>query len=354
MDRLARTIADSYDLDTLTITITQQLTSGPPGSTVVLGTDTSQANGVLTSSDAFSGFVDNGNGTYTLTVVGSNTTAAAAAATTELQNLVFTPNAGPPATTVDTTFQVQVADASAPVNTVTDSNTLLVVASVAPPMPTGSSNLPSIPEGASTNTDDPGMEVSGLPIGVGPILGNRHFGRPDREWQLAILDRGRSHELDNIPAADIGLSLPTPEVFLLAATDNIRFLPTAGANFTGTATITYQAWNQGSGTADHLANPTKRPLEHGLSSNTETASVTVHPVLTITGTHASTSLDRPNDAVRSAGRRLGITLSTENVTVTITQQQSNAGVLTPDTGACQRIAVGDRPHLQRRERERIR
>jgi hypothetical protein len=325
------TIADSYDLDTLTITITQQITTGPPGSTVVLGTDTSQANGVLTSSDAFSGFVDNGNGTYTLTVVGSNTTAAAAAATTELQNLVFTPNSGPPATTVDTTFQVQVADASAPVNTVTDSNTLLVVASVAPPMPTGTFNLPSIPEGASTNTDDPGMEVSGLPIGVGPSSGIAISvaQTANGSWQYSTA--ADPTNWITIPAADIGLSLPTPEVFLLAATDNIRFLPTAGANFTGTATITYQAWNQGSGTADHLANPTKRPLKHGLSSNTETASVTVYPVLTITGTHVSTSLDDQTTNPFS-GATIGDTLSTENVTVTITQQQSNGVVLTPDTG----------------------
>ncbi len=307
------TIADTDPTETLTITITQKLNGG--------AIDSTQANGALTSSDSFSGFVDNGDGTYTLTVTAS-------AATTELRNLVFTPNPGPPGMTVNTTLQVQVADASAPTNTVTDSGTLLKTQSVTPPTLTGTNNLPPIPENASTNTNDPGIQVSDLPIGAGGSSGIAvsAIDNTNGVWQYST----NGTTWHSIPTS-IGLTPPAPaqpSVFLLALTDFVRFLPNSG--FTGTSTITYLAWDQVGHMPDQTTNPTTKPFSRNLSSSTETASVTVFPVLTITGVQTTTSLDDQTSTPFS-GAAIGDTLTTESVTVTITQQQLVGGVATTDS-----------------------
>jgi hypothetical protein len=306
------TIGDTDPTDMLTISITQELPSGG-------GTDATLLDGSLSSGDNFSGFVNNGNGTYTLTV-------AAANATSELDQLVFTPSQGPPGATVDTTFQLQVADATAP--TVTDSGTIVDVTSVAPPALTGTKDLPPIPEGASTNTNDPGIQVSSLPLGAGPSSGIAisAMDSSNGTWEYST-DSGA--DWTDITAMN-GLMGSPPQVFLLSATDFIRFVPTAGSNFTGTASITYQAWSGVGRLPDQITNPAAVPFNRNLSMNTETAQVVVYPVLAIGGTATSSSLDDQTSAPFGSAT-IGDTLATENVTVTITQQQLNGVVATTDS-----------------------
>ena len=230
--------------------------------------------------------------------------------------------------TVDTTLQVQVADASAPTNTVSDSGTLLKTKSVTPPTLTGTNNLPPIPENASSNTDDPGIQVSDLPIGAGGSSGiavsaiDNAFGT----WEYST-DGSNWHAIPT----NIGLMPPAPmqpSVFLLASTDFVRFLPNSG--FTGTATITYQAWDQIGHMPDQTTNPTTNPFSRNLSTSTQTASVTVFPVLTITGVQTTTSLDDQTSTPFSSAV-IGDTITAETVTVTITQQQLVVGVATTDS-----------------------
>ena len=303
------TIGDTDSSDTLTIMITQIQTG--------IGTDTALANGSLSSSDNFAGFTNNDDGTYTLSVAASD-------ATTELRDLVFTPNAGPPGQTIDTTFQISVADSFAPANSVTDSNTLLKVVSTAAPTLTGSNNLPPIPENTGNPYVDPGVAVSTLPISslASPGIAITAFDDAGGTWQYST-DNGMSWKA--IPNVN-GLSGPMPQVFLLASNDLIRFLPSSNPEFIGTATITYVAWNQDSG-MDGKANPNQRPLKGGLSTTTATASILVYPVITIGGTQTSASLDDQTSTPFSAAT-ISDTLSTETVTVTITQQQGT-GVSAP-------------------------
>ena len=300
---------DGDTTDSLTITITQQLSGGT--------TDSSQTNGALTSSDGFSGLVDNGNGTYTLTV-------SAADATNELQNLVFTPNPGPPNQTINTTFQIQVTDSFSPINIATDSNTLVEVQSVQPPTLTGSNPLPAIPENVADGSDG-GTKVENLPQGVGPSSGIAITAMDDTNglWQWST-DDTHWHTIPTVnglmPAAPL-----QPSVFLLAANDYIRFLPTPNSNFTGTATITYVAWNQASGRADNIANPSRRPLNRDLSPTPATASITVYPVITIGGITTTSSLDDQTSTPFTT-TTISDSVTTENVTVTITEQRLINGV----------------------------
>ncbi len=303
---------DSDTTDSLTITITQQLSDGT--------TDSSQTNGALTSSDGFSGFVDNGNGTYTLTVSAAN-------ATNELQNLVFTPNPGPPNQTINTTFQLQVTDSFSPNNTATDSNTVVDVQSVQPPTLTGSNPLPAIPENVADGADG-GTQVENLPQGVGPSSGIAITATDDTNglWQWST-DGTHWHTIPAVNGLNPAAPLQ-PSVFLLASSDFIRFLPTPNSNFTGTATITYVAWNQASGRVDMVNNPTKRPLNRDLSPTTATASITVFPVITIGGTTTTSSLDDQTSTPFTT-TTISDSVTTENVTVTITEQRLINGVAFP-------------------------
>ena len=200
--------------------------------------------------------------------------------------------------------------------------------SVTPPTLTGTNNLPPIPENASSNTDDPGIQVSDLPIGAGGSSGiavsaiDNAFGT----WEYST-DGSNWHAIPT----NIGLMPPAPmqpSVFLLASTDFVRFLPNSG--FTGTATITYQAWDQIGHMPDQTTNPTTNPFSRNLSTSTQTASVTVFPVLTITGVQTTTSLDDQTSTPFSSAV-IGDTITAETVTVTITQQQLVVGVATTDS-----------------------
>lgn len=305
-------IGDSDPDETLTITITQQLAGG--------GTDSTQKDGALTSSDDFSGFTDNLNGTYTLKVTASDASA-------ELQALVFTPTAGPSGTTVDTMFQIQVQDATAPV--VTDSNTLVQAVSVAPPSLTGSNSAPPVAERVSevdTNDyGDSGIQVSSLPLGVGSSSGIAISAVDDSNgtWEYSTNGTSATPTWTPIPSAD-SVGVLGSNVFLLAPTDYIRFLPNVG--FTGAATFTFQAWNQGTGGADRLANPANKLLAHDLSPSPATATVTVYPVITLSAAADTTSLDdQTSNPFGSA--TVGDTLSTDTVTITITLDNPANGTL---------------------------
>lgn len=304
---------DGNTSDSLTITITQQLSNG--------STDSSQTNGALTSSDSFAGFTDNGDGTYTLVV-------SAADATNELQNLVFTPNPGPPNQTINTTFQIQVTDSFSPINMATDSNTVVEVQSVQPPTLTGSNPLPAIPENISS-TDDAGIQVKNLPQGVGPSSGIAITGMDDTNgtWEYST-DGTNWRPIPTVNGLTPGAPLQ-PSVFLLAANDYIRFLPTLNGNFTGTATISYVAWNQASGRADTVVNPTKKPLNRDLSPTAVSTSITVYPVITIGGITTTSSLDDQTSTPFTSAT-ISDTLA-ENVTVTITQQQLVGMTATTDS-----------------------
>ena len=299
------TIGDSDPADLLTITITQQ-TGG--------ATDSTQVNGVLSSTDDFAGFVDNADGTYTLTV-------AAPDASAELQALLFIPNQGAVVgQTIDTTFQVSVADSFAAVNnTAVDSATVVHVLSTANPILTGSNNLPPIPENDSSSLDS-GTQVSNLPIGAGGSSGIAVTALDDTNglWEYST-DDVHWTVIDLTPPS-LPHTGPAPQyAFLLASSDFVRFLPNTG--FVGNSTITYLAWDQDSGLADHLA-PEVKPLTGTLSKTTATASITVYPVLSIHGTAASASLDdQTSQPFKSA--TIGDSFSSEMVTITITQV--NAG-----------------------------
>ena len=116
------TIGDSDASDLVTITITQQ-TGG--------ATDSTLADGSFSGG----GFVNNGDGTYTLSGV------TAAIATADLQALVFTPTRGTAGAALDTTFQIQATDSFAPLNTVADSNSVLTVTGNVTPVLSGANNL---------------------------------------------------------------------------------------------------------------------------------------------------------------------------------------------------------------------
>jgi phage terminase large subunit-like protein len=305
------TIGDSDPADLLTITITQQ-TGG--------ATDSTHVNGALSSTDNFAGFVDNGDGTYTLTV-------AAPDASAELQALLFIPNQGAVVgQTIDTTFQISVADSFAAVNnTAVDSASVVHVKSTANPILTGSNNLPPIPENDSSPLDS-GTQVSNLPIGAGSSSDIAVMALDDTNglWEYST-DDTHWMAIDLTPPS-LPHTGPTPSyAFLLASSDFVRFLPNTG--FVGNSTFTYLAWDQDSGLADQLS-PEVKPLNGTLSKTTATASITVYPVLSIQGTGASASLDdQTSQPFKSA--TIGDSFSSEMVTITITQ--INAGTHSVDS-----------------------
>ena len=78
----------------------------------------------------------------------------------------------------------------------------------------------------------------------------------------------------------------------MTSADLVRFVPTAG--FVGTATLSYQAWDPGSGgtngqtDVDVSGNPNDMVFSTGTAA---TATITVTPPLVISGTGTSTTLD---------------------------------------------------------------
>uniref|UniRef100_UPI002ED09481 retention module-containing protein n=1 Tax=Candidatus Sororendozoicomonas aggregata TaxID=3073239 RepID=UPI002ED09481 len=101
---------------------------------------------------------------------------------------------------------------------------------------------------------------------------------------------------------------------LLDGSDKVRFLP--DANFNGSATFDFRAWDQSSGTAGTLADTTAHGGMTAFSTLTETASITINPVndapvLEISGspTLASISEDDPEPAGETVGSLFGSLIS---------------------------------------------
>ena len=218
-------------------------------------------------------FANNNDGTYTLT-------GTAAQVQAELQALVFTPtlHEASDGSTVVTQFSIQVSDADAPLNTVTNSNSQLTVTATAPPVLNGANNLTPIPENVLV-TADTGMLVSSLisgrtsdadghPLGIAITSVDNSNG----QWEYST----GSGWIPIYDAAAVPVGATSPYVavsstsaLLLTPTDLVRFVP--NANFFGSAAIQFQAWDQTVGVAtaalDESFDPTALPgsgrFQHG-------------------------------------------------------------------------------------------
>jgi hypothetical protein len=339
------TLSDSDGSEAVTLTITQMNSGGidtglSDGSLSLSGTPTTATFTVNT------GAGPDGAGTYTLTDTSLSNLQA------DLLALVFAPTAGTPGASVTTSFQLALSDGSAPASTFTttatptDTNQILIVKS--PPLLNGAN--PLTPEDPNTVT---GTEVSALiytpttqvtdtsdsALGIA-VIGLTDYTSADGKWQY-------STGADPTDWIDLPTSPSASAAFLLANTDNIRFLPKP--TFHGTPTITFLAWDGSAGTSadvDTTYDATTAATLGAFSTvaTAATSSVAVHPVLSITGTGATSINDDQQTTPFDNGTVLasiGDTNTTETVTVLITQM--NAGgidttlsdgslSLTPNTG----------------------
>ena len=231
-------VTDPDTTDTVTITITQELSNGST-------TDALFANGALSSPNL--AFTTNALGVYTFTGVSE------ADATALLQSLVFTPNASlTPGGVVTTDFQVVVSNGISNLSTATDNNTSVVVTT--PPVLTSVSNFPAIP--AETNSN--GIRVSTL-IDASPSSDGAAIIAADDVnglWQYST--NGTSGWTTISPADSPADTVSSTNAFLLRPSDYVRFESTGGT--AATATITLMAWDPADGgTAHTFKNPSDAP-----------------------------------------------------------------------------------------------
>ncbi len=217
-------VADPDTTDTVTITITQELSDGST-------TDTLFANGALSSPNV--AFTSDALGVYTFSGVSE------ANATALLQSLVFTPNASlTPGASVTTDFRVVVSNGISNLSTATDNHTSVVVTT--PPTLTSVSNFPAIP--AETNSS--GIQVSSL-INASPSTDGAAIIATDDSngtWQYKLFGSSTWHDIPTVTSTS---------AFLLKPNDSVRFESTTGV--ATTATITLLAWDPANGgTADAL------------------------------------------------------------------------------------------------------
>ena len=240
--------------------------------TSVTLTQSATANGVLSN---LGGFTDNHDGTYSFT-------GTAAAATTAVAGMTFTPTQHQvaPGSSVDSTFTILAADS---VSSTTDANSVVHATAVnTAPTLAGANNFTPIQVNDTTSS---GTLVSALIAGnasdsdLGQTLGIAITAADatNGKWQYTTDSGSHWH--------DVG-SVSNSSALLLTADANtsLRFVPKA--NFSGTAAITFRAWDGFTGTATHNANTNSNGGSTAFSSTTASSSILVNDAPTLTGANS--------------------------------------------------------------------
>ena len=184
--------------------------------------------------------------------------------------------------TATTQFTIQVADATfAPINTATNTGTLLTVTGTTPPVLNSTNDLTSVPENISSASETGQMvstlinatDADGHPVGIAITAADNTNG----QWYYSTDSGGSWNTISGVTA-----TMP----LLLAPGDLVKFAP--NANFFGTAKIQFLAWDQTVGAdTGTTTNPTLAPASGAFSSTSGTSTIQVVAPATITVTNPS-------------------------------------------------------------------
>ncbi len=344
-----RTVAYSTTVGTSAITVTPVLTITGTGTTTINDNQTTNPFAGVTIGDP-----DAPNETLTVTVTQSDLTngtlsnlggftevgttgvyhfsGKASNATAALRGIVFTPTLHQVAlgNSVSTTFALAVSDSAGA--TANDSGAVVqATATNTAPTLSGANNFAAIPGDPSTNN---GTLVSDL------ISGQVSDPDAGQSIGIAINATVTSHGSWQY-TTDGGVTWnnvgnPTNSASLLLAADSltrIRFVPNAGFSGTVTGGIRFRAWDMSDGnTPGTTVDTTTNGGSTAYSSANAASSITVTPVLTITGT-GTTSINDNQTTHPFAAVTIGDPdAPNETLTVTVTQSDTTNGALSNLSG----------------------
>jgi hypothetical protein len=283
------------------------------GDVTVTITPTGNALGTL----AISGFTANSDGTWSFTGLASD-------ATSDLQSATFTPDLVLNGAAPMLTLGVGVVETSD--NTVTASDSLTVITvngTTDPPTAAAGNPLPTIVNTISA-TDNTGATVSSILNATttdGDMLGIAVTAADDANGTWEYFLTGTPGAVWT-PISGVGAAT----ALLLAPNDLVRFVPSDG--FVGTATLSYAAWDPGSGgTAGGTADLTTNPNDMLFSAAPPvSSSISVLQPLVIGGTAPLPISDAPTPSSPLASLSITDNVSSgTNVTLSVTTSGNALG-----------------------------
>ncbi|QMU30467.1 LamG-like jellyroll fold domain-containing protein [Adhaeribacter radiodurans] len=239
---------------------TPEITTQPVS--VTINSDENASFTVVASGDplSYQWQVDTGNGTFA-NITNNEVYSGATTATLTITSAPYSMN--------NYTYRVQISDGEV----VTSDNAVLTITKRVPVITQPKITIPAIAEDLAKE-QNLGAEISSLLAGAvsspeGLEIGIAVTGRDvtNGTWEFFQNNTWYTFDLSNTPADANALLLPP--------TAKIRFVPTA--NFNGTASFTFRAWDQSAGTAYSVADITTGDTT-AYSAASGTATITVSAV----------------------------------------------------------------------------